>query len=52
MVMPSNVERLVTDPPVIATLFAFCVDMVPKPVMSVLGIVVEAVNAEVPLPFT
>jgi hypothetical protein len=39
-------------PPVIATLLAFCVDMVPKPEMSVLGILAEAVKAEVPLPLT
>jgi len=37
-------------PPVIATVLAFCVDIVPKPVIAVLGIVVEAVTAEVPLP--
>ena len=39
-------------PPVIATEFAFCVDIVPKPVMSVFGIVDDAVNDAVPLPLT
>ena len=33
-----------------STRLAACVDMVPSPEMSVLGIVAEAVNAEVPLP--
>ena len=37
-------------PPVIATAFAFWMDIVPKPVMSELGIVAEAVNGLVPLP--
>jgi len=37
-------------PPVIATLLAFCVDIVPKPVMAVLGMVVDAVIAPVALP--
>ena len=39
-------------PPVIATLLALCVDIVPKPDMSVLGMLAEAVKAEVPLPLT
>ena len=39
-------------PPVIATELAFCVDRVPNPVMSVLGIVALAVMADVPLPLT
>ena len=39
-------------PPVIAMALAFCVDMVPKPVMAVLGIVVLAVMVLVPLPYT
>ena len=39
-------------PPVMATALAFCVDIVPKPVMSVLGIVAEAVMALVPAPLT
>ena len=39
-------------PPVIATESALCVDIVPKPVMSVLGIVADAVIADVPLPLT
>lgn len=50
--MPSKVVRLMMLPPVIATLAAFWVDIVPKPVMSVLGIVVEAVMAVVPVPLT
>lgn len=52
IVMPSKVVRFVMLPPVIATLAAFWVDIVPKPVMSVLGIVVDAVMAVVPVPFT
>jgi hypothetical protein len=39
-------------PPVIATALAFWVDIVPKPVMSVFGMVVLAVMALVPLPYT
>lgn len=39
-------------PPVIATALAFWVDIVPNPVMSVLGIVGLAVMALVPLPYT
>ena len=39
-------------PPVIATLLAFCVDIVPRPVMSVLGIVELAVSGVVPAPLT
>ena len=39
-------------PPVIATEVASCVDIVPKPVMSVFGIVADAVNAVVPAPLT
>ena len=39
-------------PPVIATLLAFWAAIEPKPVMSLLGIVVEAVIALVPLPLT
>ena len=39
-------------PPEMATKLALCVDMVPNPVMSVLGIVAEAVRAEVPAPLT
>jgi hypothetical protein len=37
-------------PPVMATLPAFCVDIVPKPVIAVLGMVVDADTALVPLP--
>jgi hypothetical protein len=39
-------------PPVIATALAFCVDIVPKPDMSVLGIVALAVIGVVPVPLT
>ena len=38
-------------PPVIATALAFCVDIVPRPVIAVLGIVVDAVTALVPFPY-
>ena len=37
-------------PPVIATEVAFCVDIVPKPVIAVFGMVALAVNDPVPLP--
>ena len=50
MVAPIDVPSIV--PPVIATEEAFWVDIVPRPVMSVFGIVDEAVKALVPLPFT
>ena len=43
---------LLIEPPVIETALAFCVDIVPRPVIAVLGIVVEAVIADVPLPYT
>jgi hypothetical protein len=59
MVVPRTVEAVVAPteapsivPPVIATALAFCVDIVPRPVMAVLGIVVEAVMVPVPLPNT
>ena len=39
-------------PPVIVTASEPCTDIVPKPVMSVLGMVGEAVMALVPLPLT
>ena len=39
-------------PPVMATASAPCVDIVPKPVIAVLGIVALAVIADVPLPMT
>jgi hypothetical protein len=48
VVAPIDVPLIV--PPVMATEPAFCVDIVPKPVIAVLGIVVDAVNALVPLP--
>lgn len=46
------IDVRVAVPPVIATDDAFCVDIVPRPVMSVFGIVEEAVKADVPLPLT
>jgi hypothetical protein len=59
IVVPRTVEAVVAPteapsivPPVIDTELAFCVDIVPRPVMAVLGIVVEAVTALVPLPNT
>ena len=59
IVVPRTVDAVVapTDapsivPPVIATLLAACVDIVPRPVMAVLGIVVDAVMVLVPLPNT
>ena len=59
IVVPRTVEAVVAPteapsivPPVIATALAACVDIVPKPVMSVFGMVVEAVMAVVPVPFT
>ena len=39
-------------PPVIATADAFCVDIVPSPVISVFGIVALAVIGAVPVPLT
>ena len=44
--------RPLAVPPVMATASAPCVDIVPKPVISVLGIVADAVKADVPLPLT
>ncbi len=41
-----------TEPPVRATALASCVAIVPKPVMSVLGIVPDAINGLVPVPLT
>ena len=49
VVAPIDVPSIV--PPLMATALAACVDIVPKPVIAVLGIVVEAVNALVPLPY-
>jgi hypothetical protein len=46
---PIDVPLIV--PPVIVTLLAFCVDIVPSPVIAELGIVVDAVTALVPLPY-
>ena len=39
-------------PPVMATADAACAAIVPRPVMAVLGIVADAVNAAVPFPLT
>jgi hypothetical protein len=50
VVAPTDVPSIV--PPVMATAPADCVDIVPKPVISVFGIVVEAVMAVVPVPLT
>jgi hypothetical protein len=50
VVAPIDVPLIV--PPVIATAPALCVDIVPSPVIAVLGIVVEADIALVPLPNT
>ena len=50
VVAPIDVPSIV--PPVIATVPAFCVDIVPRPVIAELGIVVDAVMALVPLPYT
>lgn len=50
VVAPIDVPLMV--PPVIATAPALCVDIVPRPVIAELGIVVEAVIALVPLPYT
>ena len=38
--MPSKVVRLVIEPPVIATLFASCVDIVPRPETWVFAIAI------------
>ena len=43
---------LLMEPPVIATALAFWVDIVPNPVMAVFGMVVDAVMADVPFPYT
>ena len=52
IVTPPSIATPSIVPPVIDTELLFSVAIVPKPVMSELGIVAEAVNAEVPLPFT
>ncbi|NBT76805.1 MAG: hypothetical protein EBT15_12770, partial [Betaproteobacteria bacterium] len=46
------IVALLIVPPVMATLFAFCVAIVPKPEMSALGIAADAVSALVPDPLT
>ena len=52
MVTPPSIATPSIVPPVIATELLFSNAMVPKPDTSVFGIVADAVNAEVPLPFT
>lgn len=52
IVAPPSIATALIVPPVMFTELAFCVDMVPKPLTSVLGIVADAVMTEVPLPFT
>ena len=52
IVQPPSMATLLIVPPVIETELLFSVDIVPKPVMSVFGIVDDAVNTEVPLPLT
>ena len=49
---PKGEARPEIVPPVIATALAFWVDIVPNPVMSVFGMVEDAVNGDVPDPFT
>jgi len=52
MVTPPSIATPSIVPPVIDTELLFSNAMVPKPDTSVFGIVADAVNAEVPLPFT
>jgi len=52
IVDPLPIATASSVPPVIFTELAFCVDIVPKPVISVFGIVLDAVMTDVPLPFT
>jgi hypothetical protein len=52
MVTPPSIATPSIVPPVIATELLFSNAIVPKPVISELGTVAVAVNAEVPLPFT
>ena len=49
VVAPIDVPSIV--PPVIATVLEFWVDIVPKPVIAVFGMVVDAVTALVPFPY-
>ena len=49
VVAPTDAPLIV--PPVIVTELAFWVDIVPRPLMSVLGMVADAVRALVPFPF-
>ena len=49
VVAPIDVPLIV--PPVIATVLEFWVDIVPKPVIAVFGMVVDAVTALVPFPY-
>ena len=50
--LDAPIVKTLAVPPVIVTASEPCTDIVPKPVMSVLGIVAEAVMALVPLPLT
>ena len=54
IVLPPTVEPLigvpVIVPPVIATLFAFCVDIVPKPVTCVFAMAIAVFDALVICP--
>jgi hypothetical protein len=52
IVQPPSIATPLIVPPVIDTELLFSFAIVPNPVMSDLGIVETAVNAEVPLPFT
>ena len=50
--LTAPIDKPLAVPPVIVTASDPCVDIVPKPVISVLGIFVEAIMALVPLPLT
>ncbi len=52
IVQPPSMATLLIVPPVIETELLFSVDIVPKPVMSVFGIVADAVMTDAPLPLT
>ena len=52
LIVPPVMVAPATVPPVTATLLAFWVDIVPRPVTSVFGMLALAVIAEVPLPLT
>lgn len=48
VIVPPEIATPAIVPPVIATALAFCVDIVPRPVMSLFGMLADAVNALVP----